>query len=114
MGGVVSLTVALDAPVDAVVTIGAPLALDTPIRLGVPFVKYLMPMLEKKGGSDIRLAEARARHPGYKRMPLAAVHELIRLQGELTPRLRAAPTPAGWRGCGSSFMNRYVLIHETP
>ncbi len=93
MGGVVSLRVAQSVRLDAVVTIGAPLWLDAPIRWVVPFVKHLMPMLEKKGGSDIRDAAARARHPGYKAMPLAAVHELIKLQRLVMPELGSIDAP---------------------
>lgn len=93
MGGVVSLEIAAGAHVDAIVTIGAPLELDAPIRWGVPFLKHLKPMLEKKGGSDIRSETARARHPGYKVMPLAAVHELIRLQREVVAKLDRVHAP---------------------
>lgn len=93
MGGVVSLEIAARAYVDAIVTIGSPLELDAPVRWGVPFLKHLKPMLEKKGGSDIRSAAARERHPGYKVMPLAAVHELIRLQREVVPRLGRVEVP---------------------
>jgi carboxylesterase len=93
MGGVVSLALAQSAPVDAVVTIGAPLYLDGPIRFAVPIAKYLLPMLRKQGGSNIRDAAARARHPGYPVMPLAAVHELIKLQGEVRPGLAGVAAP---------------------
>jgi len=93
MGGVVALRVAQEAHVDALVTIGSPLELDAPIRWFIPFVKHLMPMLAKRGGSDIRNDAARARHPGYPVMPLAAVHELIRLQREVTPALGRVETP---------------------
>lgn len=93
MGGVVSLRVAAESPIDALVTIGSPLELDAPIRLGVPFAKYLMPMLSKRDGSDIRDAAARARHPGYKVMPLASVHELIRLQREVIALLGRVSSP---------------------
>ena len=93
MGGVVSLRVAQSVEVDAVVTVGAPLELDAPIRWFVPFVKHLLPMLEKKGGSDIRDAAARERHPGYPVMPLAAVHELIKLQAEVVREHEAIAAP---------------------
>jgi carboxylesterase len=48
--------------------------------------------MRKPDGSDIRDAAARARHPSYDRMPLAAVHELLRLQRlvrEALPRVEA-------------------------
>lgn len=93
MGGVVSLRVAQMGRVDALVTIGAPLDLGAPVRIAVPFAKHLVPLLPKRGGSDIRDPAARARHPGYKVMPLAAVHELIRLQGEVAGGLARIAAP---------------------
>ncbi len=93
MGGVVSLRLAQEQPLDAIVTIGAPLWLDAPIRWFVPIVKHFMPMLEKRDGSDIRDAAARARHPGYKVMPLAAVHELLKLQSDVAPGLGRIEAP---------------------
>lgn len=93
LGGVLSLRTAQRMPVDAVVSVGAPLALSRPIPWVVPFVKYVMPMLPKRQGSDIRDPVARARHPGYASMPLAAVHELIRLQAEVIPELDRIDAP---------------------
>lgn len=93
MGGVVALRLAQTLDVHVLVTVGAPLELDAPVRFGVPFAKYVMPMLEKRGGSDIRDAAARARHPGYKVMPLAAVHELIRLQATVKRALDRVSAP---------------------
>ena len=50
-------------------------------------------MLPKKEGSDIQDPEARASHPGYKKMPLASVHELMRLQRRVAARLRHIHAP---------------------
>jgi carboxylesterase len=80
MGGLVSLQLASEEHPDAVVTIGAPLRFHPAIRLAVPLGKYVYRFKPKTDGSDIRDDAARARHPGYKTMPLAAVHELMKLQ----------------------------------
>ncbi len=80
MGGLVSLVLAAEQHPDGVVTIGAPLQFSLALRLAVPLVKFIYPYKPKGDGSDIRDDAARARHPGIKTMPLAAVHELIRLQ----------------------------------
>lgn len=93
LGGVLSLRTAQRTHVDAVVSIGAPLVLGAPVPWLVPFVKHLMPMLPKRQGSDIRDPDARARHPGYKVMPLAAVHELVRLQREVVAELGSIVAP---------------------
>jgi carboxylesterase len=93
LGGVLSLRTAQRIQVDAVVSIGAPLVLGAPVPWVVPFAKHMMPMLPKRQGSDIRDAAARARHPGYKQMPLAAVHELVRLQREVIAELSSIRAP---------------------
>lgn len=80
LGGLLALALAEAEPVDALVVVGTPLAFRQPIPLVVPLLKRIVPTLEKKTGSDIRDPEAHARHPSYSRMPLASVHELIRLQ----------------------------------
>jgi len=87
MGGLVSLCLAAEGAVDAVAVAGTPLALRQPIPLLVPWVKHLLPYRRKRGGSDICDAEARKRHPGYEVMPLASVHELLRLQAYVSQRL---------------------------
>ncbi|MCH2170659.1 alpha/beta fold hydrolase [Myxococcota bacterium] len=92
MGGVLSLLLAAQEPVDAIVSIGAPLRLARSISWSVPVVKYLWPYL-RKGVSDIRDPEARARHPAFPAIPLAAVHELIRLQARLDGELHRVSAP---------------------
>ncbi|MCH2187608.1 alpha/beta hydrolase, partial [Myxococcota bacterium] len=94
LGGLLSLNLAAEADVAGVVSIGAPLALSWPIPQAVPIVKYLMPMLPKRSGSDIRDPAARARHPGLPVMPLKSVHELVRLQRSLSSRLGQITAPA--------------------
>lgn len=93
MGGLVTLWLAAHEPVDAAVVIGAPLRLHQPFVFLAPIVKYLKPFLPKRGGSDIRDPEARARHPGYPVMPVAAVHELQRLQRQVRPVLSRITAP---------------------
>ena len=86
MGGLVTLLLAAEEPVAGAVSIGAPLALRQPLPLLLPVLRFLKPFVEKKNGSDIRDAAARARHPSMPVMPLASVYQLVRLQR----RVRAA------------------------
>ena len=51
LGGVLSLRAAQLMPVDAVVSVGAPLALGRPLPWVVPIMKYLMPMMPIATGS---------------------------------------------------------------
>jgi len=72
--------------------VGTPLRLPRPARWLVPVLKYPMPYLSKRGGSDVQDEAARRRHPSYPVMPLASVHQLIRLQGRVRralPRITA-------------------------
>ena len=94
LGGLLVLELASRKRPGAIAVVGTPLRLRFPIPQLVPVVKYFMPMLEKSGGSDIREPAARARHPGYKKMPLASVHELTRLQGEVAAGLERIEAPA--------------------
>ena len=93
MGGLVSLTLASEEAVSGVVVVGVPLRLRTPIRPLIPVLKYLVPFPPKPGGSDIADPEARARHPSYPTMPLAAVHELLRLQRRVVAGLGRVRAP---------------------
>lgn len=94
LGGLLTLDLASREAVTGIVVVGTPLQLGAPVPQMVPLLKYVMPMLRKRGGSDIRDAEARARHPGYSVMPLASVHELVRLQAEVRSRLGSITAPA--------------------
>jgi len=93
MGGLVSLDLASRNPVDAVVSIGVPLRLTNPATRLIPLLKYLFPMLPKRGGPDIRDDAARERHPGYRVMPLHSIHELQRLQRRVRSRLAEITAP---------------------
>jgi carboxylesterase len=93
MGGLLALALAEEERVDALATIGTPLALRQPFAWLVPFAKYLVPMSPKSQGSDIRDPAARARHAGYRSMPLNSVHELQRLQRRVRPQLARITAP---------------------
>jgi carboxylesterase len=93
MGGLVSLALAAEARVDAAVVIGVPLRLRAAAVRLVPVAKHFVRFLPKSGGSDIRDAAARARHPSYDRMPLGAVHELLRLQRHVRSCLPRVAAP---------------------
>jgi carboxylesterase len=80
MGGLLALLLAEEGLVDGIVVIGTPLQLPLPVRVLVPLLWRVRPFQPKTGGSDIRDAAARARHPSYPTMPLRSVKELMRLQ----------------------------------
>ncbi len=80
LGGLVTLALAAQNLADAVAVLATPLRMALPVRLAIPWVKYVVPMLKIKGETDIRNAEARARHPSYEAFPLASVHEAMKLQ----------------------------------
>lgn len=93
MGGLISLLLASERSVDALVVVGVPLRLPAPIPQVVPMAKRFVPFLAKSGGSDIQDAAARARHPSYDTMPLASVHELVKLQRVVGGRIRQVTAP---------------------
>jgi carboxylesterase len=93
MGGLISLLLASERLVDALVVVAVPLRLPPPIPWVVPLAKRFVPFLEKDGGSDIQDDAARARHPSYASMPLHAVHELTKLQPLVRGRLRQITAP---------------------
>ena len=93
MGGLLALLLAAEEEVDAVVVVGTPLRFGPLVRWLVPLVKHLRPFAPKRGGSDIRHDEARAIHPSYTVMPLAAVHELQRLQRRVRDCLECVTAP---------------------
>ena len=94
LGGLLSLELASQEKVDGLLVVGTPLALKMPIPQLVGFVKRFVKMLSKADGSDIREPEARRRHPGYKKMPLNSVHELVRLQKKVRKGLGRIEAPA--------------------
>ena len=93
LGGLLGLMLAAEEPVDGLVVVGTPLRLPGPARWLVPMLKYPMPYLRKRGGSDVQDEAARRRHPSYPVMPLASVHQLIRLQVRVRQALPRVTAP---------------------
>lgn len=93
LGGLVSLALAAETHPDAIAVVGTPLRLRVPLLPLLPAVRRVKPFLRKTAGSDIRDAEARARHPSYDRMPLASVEQLRALQGLVRRRLSQVRAP---------------------
>ena len=93
LGGLLSLWLAAEEEVDALVVVGTPLQLHARAAALVPVAKRLRRSLPKWRGSDIRLAEARERHPSMTEMPLASVHELMRVQQRVRASLSRVTAP---------------------
>ncbi len=93
MGGLLCLALAAEEPVEGVAVVGVPLRLRPPLAWLIPGLKHVMPFPRKRFGSDIRDEAARRRHPSYDVMPLAAVHELQRLQRRVRRGLRRVRAP---------------------
>jgi carboxylesterase len=94
MGGLVSLALGIENQVDALAVVGVPLRLrPAPLAWLVPIVKHVHRYLPKREGSDIQDPEARGRHPGYDKIPLHSVHELMKMQRLVAPRLVQVTVP---------------------
>jgi carboxylesterase len=93
MGGLLALSLAAEGLLDGLVVIATPLRLWGPLPWLVPLLKHVAPFARKRTGADIRDPVARRRHPSYDRMPLQGVHELIRLQRWVRPRLGRVRCP---------------------
>ncbi len=91
LGGVLALALCQRRPVHGAVVLAAPIELPRSVRWGVPLLAPLIASAPKT--SDIVDDGARARHPGYRRMPLAAVRELMRLQREVELGLARVDAP---------------------
>lgn len=91
LGGLLALVLGARRPVAGAVVLAAPLALGLQVRAVVPLLARWVRSIPKT--SDIVDDDARARHPGYRRMPLRAVHELMRLQGEVIRELPRITAP---------------------
>lgn len=94
MGGLLTLHLAAEGAYDAIACVAVPLALRQRGIGLVRFAKYLLPDLPKRVGSDISDPVARARHPSLPVMPLAAVHELQKLQAKVRALLPEVTVPA--------------------
>lgn len=93
MGGLLGLALAGEERIDAAVVVGTPLRFSLAFDLLIPVLAPFVPYAKKRGGSDIREPGARSRHPSYDVMPLASVHELIRLQRLVRRRLSRVNAP---------------------
>ena len=93
MGGLVTLALAAEGLADALAVIGVPLRLRTPAAALVPVAKFVHGYLPKREGSDIQDPAARQRHPGYAKMPLRSVHELMKMQRHVVSRLAGVTAP---------------------
>lgn len=92
MGGVVSLRLAQTEAVDGLVVIAAPIQFSFPIPQLLPLIR-LFRKSRPKVGSGIEDPVARENYPRFPAMPFACVHELIRLQREVVPRLAEIRQP---------------------
>jgi carboxylesterase len=93
LGGLLALALSAEERVDALVVVGTPLRLPPTIRWLVPVLKHVVPYPRKAAGSDIRDPAARRRHPSLPVMPLASVHELMRLQERVVRGLSRIAAP---------------------
>ncbi len=93
MGGLVTLALAAEHAFDAIVCVGVPLALRQPGVSLARYLKWVIPALPKRGGSDICDPEARASHPSMPVMPVAAVAQLQELQEVVIERISSVTTP---------------------
>ncbi len=93
MGGLLALGLASDERVDALAVVATPLRLPRPVRWLVPLLKYVTPFARKRFGADILDPVARRRHPSYDVLPLRGVHEMMRLQRWVRPRLGRVRCP---------------------
>ena len=114
MGGLLSLALAAEARVEGLVVVGTPLHLRRGLAPALPLLRRLRPFARKRVGSDIRDAEARARHPSYPVMPLASLQQLARLQCEvrrLLPRVEAPllVAPGAFDGTANPADAREIL-----
>lgn len=93
LGGLLALALAAETRLDALVVMGTPLALPRRARWMLPWLRRFKPLLPKRGGSDIRDAAARARHPSLPVMPASSVLELVALQRRVRAVLPRVSAP---------------------
>ncbi|MEX2208596.1 MAG: alpha/beta fold hydrolase [Myxococcota bacterium] len=91
LGGVLALALAQRRRVAGAVVLAAPIDLGRLVRFAVPLLWPLLGSLPKTPA--ILDDEARARHPGYDRMPLRSVSELCKLGREVERRLGQVRAP---------------------
>jgi carboxylesterase len=93
LGGVLTLLLASEEKLAAAAVVGVPLRFRGALPLAVAVARFFKPLLPKKNGSDISDQRARAVHPGMAAMPLASVHELVKLQKLVRSQLARVRTP---------------------
>jgi carboxylesterase len=91
LGGVLALLVGARRPVAGLVALAVPLDLGPLIRRAVPWLSRVVRFTPKRPA--IEDVEARSRHPGYDRMPLRSVTELIHLGREVRAELGRVTAP---------------------
>jgi carboxylesterase len=91
MGGILALALGARRRPSGLAVLAAPLDLGPLVRFGVPVARRLLRSLPKRPA--IADPEARARHPGYTRMPLDAVAELLSLARTVRGELREVTAP---------------------
>jgi carboxylesterase len=91
LGGLLALKVAEERASAGALVIAAPLDLGPLRRFAVPLLSLALGSIAKTPA--IFDPESRERHPGYRRMPLRAVLELMRLQSEVEAGLSRIAAP---------------------
>ncbi len=91
LGGVLALALAQRRELAGAVVLAAPIDLGRVVRTAAPLLWPLLGSLPKTPA--ILDDEARARHPGYDRMPLRSVSELCKLGREVERGLSAVRAP---------------------
>lgn len=91
MGGVLALALGARRRPGGLAVLAAPFDLGRAVHWGVPLLRRVLGALPKKPA--IEDVEARERHPGYDRMPLAAVGELIALAAGVRAELGSVRAP---------------------
>jgi carboxylesterase len=92
LGGLLTLALAQRRRLRGLVLLAVPLDLGRLVHWGVPWLHRVVRQLPKTPA--IRDSEARARHPGYDRMPLASVNQLLLLARDVRAGLARVEAPA--------------------
>lgn len=91
LGGLLALSLAQQRALRGVVALAVPLDLGWLVHRGVTWLHPIVRQLPKTPA--ILDVEARLRHPGYDRMPLAAVNQLLVLAAEVRAGLHRVEAP---------------------
>lgn len=91
LGGLLALALAQRRALGGLVALAVPLDLGWVVHRGVPLLHRVVRQLPKTPA--ILDLEARARHPGYDRMPLAAVNQLLSLAAHVRGALARIEAP---------------------